>query len=77
MKSMKKIVGIMLLVLVTSLGTPLAFAGPGEVAGRSGPGEVAGRTSAGPTETPGVTADGVAESPGIMALILNYLAVML
>jgi hypothetical protein len=68
MKRMKKLIGIMLLALVASLGTPQAFAGPGEVAGQP---------LAGPTQVSGETADGPGELPGVMVIILDYLAVMI
>ncbi|HEX8649615.1 MAG TPA: hypothetical protein VF708_02160 [Pyrinomonadaceae bacterium] len=61
MKRIKKLIGIVLLALVVSLGTPQAFAADGTA---ESPGVTA------PT-------NGTAESPGIVVIILDYLALML
>jgi hypothetical protein len=62
MKKVKRLLGITLLVLVASLGTPQAFATDGFV-------ETPGVTL--PSN------EGISETPGIVAIILDYLAALL
>lgn len=61
---LKRIVGILLLLLVVGLGTPHVYAD-------DGPTETPGKASVGPTETPGRT--GPTETPGIVEGIIVYL----
>ena len=67
MRSLRKLIGIVLLAAVASLGVPVALAGPQE-----SPGSTALQT--GPQESPGVT--GPQESPGVTAVdtAIIYLA---
>jgi hypothetical protein len=69
MRKIKKLMGICLLALVASLGTPQAFAGDGAV-------ETPGITAScgGAVETPGVTASspGAVETPGIISIIIDF-----
>ena len=67
MRKIKNLMGIILLVLVATLGTPPAFAGAVETPGVTCPGAV---------ETPGLTSptDGAVETPGIASLLLDFVA---
>ena len=61
MGSLKKLMGIVLLAVVASIGVPTALAGPQESPGVTGP-----------QESPGIT--GPQESPGLTANIITYIA---
>lgn len=62
MRNLRKLIGIVLLAVVASVGVPAAFA--------DGPQESPGIT--GPQESPGVV--GPQESPGITANLATYFA---
>ena len=70
MRKIKKLMGIFVLALVATLGTPQAFAGDGAV-------ETPGRTApiAGAVETPGETlpTPGAVETPGIVIIFIEFM----
>jgi hypothetical protein len=74
MRNIKRLMGIFVLVLVASLGTPQAFGNDGAV-------ETPGRTApvVGAVETPGHAApiSGAVETPGIAVLLLDFLVGLL
>lgn len=71
MRSLRKLIGIMLLAAIASVGVPVALAdGPQESPGITGPQESPGIT--GPQESPGVF--GPQESPGLTAEMAAYFA---
>jgi hypothetical protein len=65
MSKLRKMIGIVLLAAIASLGVPVVLADTGPV-------ESPGITSDGPVESPGVV--GPVESPGIAADLATYLA---
>lgn len=68
MRKIKKLMGILLLALVATLGAPQAFAGDGAV-------ETPGRTCSGAVETPGLAAPtgGAVETPGIARILFDLM----
>ena len=69
MRNIKKLIGIFVLVLVASLGTPQAFGNDGAV---ETPGITVSTTGA--VETPGVTcpSPGAVETPGIVFIFVDF-----
>ena len=67
MKKIKKLMGILLLALVATMGTPQAFGNGGAV-------ETPGMTSPGAVETPGLAAPigGAVETPGLVVILINF-----
>jgi hypothetical protein len=67
MRKIKKLMGIILLVLVATLCTPPAFAGAVETPGVTCPGAV---------ETPGLASpiNGAVETPGIVSILMDIVA---
>ena len=61
MKGLKKVIAIVLLLLVTSMGSQSALAGVAETPGES---------LCGTTESPGVNLSGVGETPGFAEVVL-------
>ena len=69
MRTIKKLIGIFVLVLVASLGTPQAF---GSDVAVETPGIAA--PISGAVETPGSTipSPGAVETPGIVVILINF-----
>ncbi|HEX8097556.1 MAG TPA: hypothetical protein VF507_05945 [Pyrinomonadaceae bacterium] len=78
MKSMKRLMAVLVLAAVTSLGAPSVFAdGATETPGIApGATETPGSAINGATETPGYTSDGATETPGLAAIITVILSTL-
>lgn len=82
MGRLRRLIGIVLLAAVASIGIPTVLAGPQESPGIAGPQEspgIAGPQESpgnkGPQESPGIT--GPQESPGLTANLITYIAPLL